>query len=105
MTDGSRRQERRDDSDGAEEAFIKILELDPSEATTLSNYGLLLHMVRDNATAAEDMYMRALALDPASLSDEERVGVLYNYAQLCESLLARPLQVRNSPCTLRAYFT
>lgn len=70
---------------GALTIACRILEIEPLEATTLCNYGVLLHRVRGNATAAEAMFKKAMSLDAGLLSDEELVGVAYNYAQLCET--------------------
>ena len=63
----------RDDALG-ETLVTTAAQIDPREATTLCNYGWLMHQVRHDVRAAEDMYKRALALDPALLSDEEQVA-------------------------------
>ncbi|EKX31727.1 hypothetical protein GUITHDRAFT_149110 [Guillardia theta CCMP2712] len=68
--------------------YQKILKLDPSEATTLCNYGLLLHYTKNDTKAAMQIYERAFQLQPETLSDEEKISLYYNMAQLYEANLA-----------------
>ena len=57
-------QDVRRDYDGAEEAYKRALECDPTDAATLCNYGLLLKNVRKDYDGADFMYRRALAREP-----------------------------------------
>ena len=77
----------RGDYDEAEDLLKRVISLQPSDATALCNYALLLQHVRRDAAAADKVYQDALALSPDGLSDEESVSLLYSYGTLCEGQL------------------
>lgn len=84
----------RADFDGAEELLKRVLLLEPRDATSLCNYGLLLQHIRNDAIGAQEQYKRALALPPHALSDEEHVSLLYSYGSLCQDVLGDVIQAQ-----------
>jgi tetratricopeptide (TPR) repeat protein len=55
----------RDDPDGAEAMYKRVLEVDPNHAEALNGYAFMLANVRGDSDGAEAMYKRVLEIDPS----------------------------------------
>ena len=105
-----RLQDVRHEYDLAERVYKRALEVDPTDAATLCNYGLLLKNVRRDYDGAEFMYRRALDREPCDATTLCNYGLfLHNVRQVRaqRALSTPPCRALNPihPLLLRPVFS
>lgn len=65
----------------AEQYFLQVIEIDPNDATTYNDLGVLYSDVKHDYHKAEEYYHKALEIDPNNAITYTNLGILYEYEQ------------------------
>jgi tetratricopeptide (TPR) repeat protein len=102
--EGCRLDEEESTFDGAEAAYRRALQLDPSLANALTNLGNLMFK-RSQHTEAEQFYRRALAIDPEQPEAFYNLGfLLYDRGEIPEAITSFKRAIASDPSFADAHF-
>jgi tetratricopeptide (TPR) repeat protein len=102
--EGCRLDEDEGTYDGAEAAYRRAIQLDPSLANALTNLGNLMFK-RGRSAEAEQFYRRALALDPQQPEAFYNLGfLLYDRGEIAEAISSFKRALASDPSFADAHF-